>query len=49
MYKTSNSDSLHGQGHYGFKWHFLHLSTGRIYETYGVFKNVSLNTKTSVL
>ena len=48
MYNTSDSDSFHGQGH-GTEWHFQHLPTGRTYYTYGVFKDLSLNIKTSVL
>ena len=46
MYNTCGSDSFHSQGRYGVKWHFQHLPTGR---TYGVFTDLSLNVKRSVL
>ena len=49
MYITSGSDSFCGQGRYTIKWHFPHLPTGRTYQNYGVFTNLSLNIITSVL
>ena len=41
MLNTSNSDSLHGQGHYGFKWHFS------IFPLAGLIKLVILNFENS--
>ena len=49
MYNTFNRASFYDQGHYSIKWYFQHLSTGKTYWTYDVFKNLSLNIKTSVL
>ena len=50
-HNISNSDGFRGQGHYIIiyiiKWYFQHFSTGRTYQTCGVFKNLSLNIKTS--
>ena len=49
MHNTACSDSFHGQGLYGINWHCQHLPTGRTYYTYGVFTDLSLNIKASVL
>ena len=48
-YNTSDSDTFYGQGPDGIKCVFQHLSTGRTYYSYGVFTDLSLNTKTSIL
>ena len=48
MYNVSVSGAFHGQAHYIIKWHFQHFSTGRTYQTYDLFKDLSLNIKTSM-
>ena len=46
---TSDGKSCHGQGRFSIKLHFQYYPAGRIFQTYGVFTDLSMNIKASVL